>query len=108
MAVTFHRTQVLLEPEQHRALSALARREGRSMSDLLREIVRRELARREQELEAKKRQWLEGLERIEQRKQEMLARRGGKPIDIDVVQLINEARDERIDQILGIDRELSD
>jgi 7,8-dihydro-6-hydroxymethylpterin-pyrophosphokinase len=78
------------------------------MSDLLREIVRRELARREQELEAKKRQWLEGLERIEQRKQEMLARRGGKPIDIDVVQLINEARDERIDQILGIDRELSD
>ena len=45
---TLYRAQILLEPEQHRTLTAIAQREGRSISDLVREIVRQHLAEREQ------------------------------------------------------------
>jgi predicted DNA-binding protein len=40
---TLHRAQILLETEQHQALADLAEQEGRSVSDLVREIVRRHL-----------------------------------------------------------------
>lgn len=39
MTKTFSRMQILLEPEQQKALAALAERQERSISDLLREIV---------------------------------------------------------------------
>lgn len=41
------RTQILLEPSQHRSLYELARAEGRSMSDLVREAVAQYLVERE-------------------------------------------------------------
>ncbi len=34
-----YRTHLLLDPDQHKALAQLARREGRSISELTREIV---------------------------------------------------------------------
>ena len=40
------RLQILLNPEQHRALKEIARQEKRSLSDLLREMVDRQLAAR--------------------------------------------------------------
>jgi len=43
------RTQILLEPEQHQALTEIAQREGRSLSDLLREIAAEYLARQDQD-----------------------------------------------------------
>jgi predicted DNA-binding ribbon-helix-helix protein len=43
------RTKILLEPEQHRALTEIAQAEGRSLSDLLREIVADHLAHRDQD-----------------------------------------------------------
>lgn len=46
---TLHRAQLLLEPEQHEALAEIAAREGRSISDLVREIVRQHLAERDEE-----------------------------------------------------------
>jgi hypothetical protein len=46
---TLHRTQLLLEAEQYEALAEFAEQEGRSISDLVREIVRRHLAERDQE-----------------------------------------------------------
>lgn len=39
-----HRTQILLETEQHQALAAIARRQNRSLSDVVREMLDRELA----------------------------------------------------------------
>ena len=39
-----HRTQLLLEEWQYEALRARAEREGRSLSDLIREILRTSLA----------------------------------------------------------------
>lgn len=42
----WHRTQLLLEPEQYEALAKIAEQEGRSLSGVVREIVRRHLAER--------------------------------------------------------------
>jgi len=44
--VKVDRLQILLNPEQHRALKEIARQEKRSLSDLLREMVDRQLAER--------------------------------------------------------------
>jgi predicted DNA-binding ribbon-helix-helix protein len=57
---TLHRAQLLLESEQHQALSEIAEQEGRSISDLVREIVRQHLAERRQQT-----QQLTALEAIE-------------------------------------------
>ena len=43
-----YRTQILLEPEQHRILTEIARREKRSLSDVIREMVDQQIARRKQ------------------------------------------------------------
>jgi len=43
-----YRTQILLEPEQHRILTEIARQEKRSLSDILREMVDKQIAEREQ------------------------------------------------------------
>ncbi|HKP51093.1 MAG TPA: ribbon-helix-helix protein, CopG family [Chloroflexia bacterium] len=42
MGERLYRTQILLEPEQHKALAELAKREGRSISDVVREILGRD------------------------------------------------------------------
>jgi len=41
---TTYRAQILLEPEQHQALAEIALRQNRSLSDLVREMLDRELA----------------------------------------------------------------
>ena len=46
MPERLYRTQILLEPEQQRVLAEIARREGRSDSDLVREMIRAQLAQR--------------------------------------------------------------
>lgn len=40
------RTQILLQPEQHKALVKIARDEGRSLSDLVREMLAKQLEER--------------------------------------------------------------
>ena len=42
----YHRTQLLLDPEQHHDLEQIARREGRSLSDVVREMIDAQLAQR--------------------------------------------------------------
>ena len=41
-----YRTQILLEPEQHKFLTEIARQEKRSLSEVLREMVDKQLAER--------------------------------------------------------------
>lgn len=46
-----HRTQILLEQDQHKALTAIAQRENRSLSDVVREMLQKQLeARKKMEL----------------------------------------------------------
>jgi len=42
----YHRTQVLLDREQHQALEEIARKERRSLSDVVREMLDAQLAER--------------------------------------------------------------
>jgi predicted CopG family antitoxin len=51
----YHRTQLLLDPGQHQDLEQIARRENRSLSDVVREMIGTQLAerkRREMEIAA--------------------------------------------------------
>jgi len=41
-----YRTQILLEPEQHALLAEIARQEKRSLSDVVREMLARQIAER--------------------------------------------------------------
>jgi len=41
-----YRTQILLEPEQHKALAEIAHQEKRSLSDIIREMVDKQIAER--------------------------------------------------------------
>lgn len=99
MGQPLHRTQVLLEPQQHRELTRIAAEEDRSLSDLLREIVRRDLERRRAQDEADLRTRIAALERIREHRRQALAERGGRPIELDPAELIREARDERTEEI---------
>ncbi len=95
------RTQILLEPEQYRALVELARLEGRSLSELLRELVRDYLAQRDQAADMIRARQMAALERIRQHRQAVLERRGGVPLDIDVAALVAAVREERDADILA-------
>ena len=58
MQTTKYRAQILLEPEQHQALAELAQRENRSISDVVREILR---------------EWLESQEDLQRWEQRRIA-----------------------------------
>lgn len=95
MAGRLHRTQILLEPDQHRALANIARREGRSISDVVREMVRQQLQERTELQAAELRRQLEALERIREHRRQVLAQRNGRALDVDVLSLIHEMRGKR-------------
>jgi len=44
-----HRTQILLDPEQHQELVEMANQEKRSLSDLIREMLQKQLKAHKQE-----------------------------------------------------------
>ena len=71
---TLHRAQLLLEPEQHQALAEIAKQEGRSISDLVREIVRKHLTERAQE--AQLASTLQAIERLSQIRARLREERG--------------------------------
>lgn len=49
MTLNYTRTQILLEPEQHRRLQEIARREKRSFSDVVRDMLARQITERTQQ-----------------------------------------------------------
>ncbi|MDQ5824336.1 MAG: ribbon-helix-helix domain-containing protein [Chloroflexota bacterium] len=95
MVGKLYRTQILLEPEQHQELSAIAKREGRSVSELIREFVQNELEQRKAEQSATIKRRLEALEGIRQFREEVLCENNGQPVDFDIVEAINKGREEQ-------------
>jgi len=93
MSTKKHRAQLLLEPGQHEALAEIAGRRGESISRVVREAVAEYLAR--QEGDALLRQRLAALERIRAHRAAVLKQHGGKPLEIDVVELIRQMREGR-------------
>ncbi len=95
MSRTLYRAQVLLEIEQQAQIAELAHQQGRSFSDLVREIVQKYLD--EQEKLYHERQ--SAYEQLQAHRAEMLARRNGQALVLDVATLINELREERDDEL---------
>ena len=85
---TFYRAQILLEPEQHHALSELAQREGRSISDLVRESVQIYLAERDREAQRERR--MKALDALTEIRERIRIRHGILSVD-----LVAEMREER-------------
>ena len=94
MSKAKYRAQILLEQEQHTALAEIAHRQNRSISELTREIVAQYITQQDENL----RQRLDVIEQIKQHR-EMLARRGGRHIEIDITALIEAAREERSNEL---------
>ena len=76
---TLHRAQLLLESEQHQALAEIAEQEGRSISDLVREIVRQHLA--ERQLQTQQLAALQALEQLAQIRARLQEEHGMYPGD---------------------------
>ena len=85
---TLYRAQILLEAEQHQALAQMARDEGRSLSDLVREIVKQHLAQQEQETRLQ--QELEAIQALARIREQLRAEYGTCP-----AHLLEEVRAER-------------
>lgn len=100
-----YRAQILLEPEQHKKLTEIAASEGRSVSDVVREAVAEYVVAKTQEDQWERRR--RGLEIIRQHREEMLRKRGGKPIEINVVELIHQMREERENELLSAIEDLA-
>ena len=84
---TLQRVQVLLDSKQRQMLRTIARREKRSMSAVLREILDRGLAQRE----ADKHQWKRALSQLQKLREASQVVYEGN--------LLNEAREERERQL---------
>ena len=90
------RVNLMLERRQREALERIARKKGRSVSDLVREYVTQGI----ESENSPQQERLEALENARALTQRILKRRGGKPIS-DAVDIIKQMREERDDELLG-------
>ena len=102
MADRMHRTQILIEPEQHAQLVNLAKEQERSISDIIREIVGQYLADRTEDVRWQGR--FTQLKRARELRESIREERGGKPIDLNLVNELNEIRQQRDKDLLMMDR----
>lgn len=102
--MNLQRTHILLDPNQKKTLEEIAKRQGRSVSDLTRELIEKGIKQlnRERELEIQKR--LEALDQAHQVRELILREREDAPIEVDLVKVLREMREERDGTILGRDR----
>ncbi len=103
MAEHLRRTQTLLEPEDYDRLADLARREGRSLSSVVREIVHDALGPREERRRSpeERQRLLAQLEEVRRDREALLAARGGVLLEMDAADLIRVGREERDREILA-------
>lgn len=95
MSERLYRAQLLIEQGQRKTLAQIARQEGRSLSDVARELIRLGLEARNDTPEMRWRRRDRALEQAAQLRAAILRRRGGRPLDIDVADLIRSMREER-------------
>jgi len=90
------RVNLMLERRQREALERIARKKGRSVSDLVREYVTQGI----ESENVPQQERLEALKNARVLTKRVLKRRGGKPLS-DAVEVINQMREERGDELLG-------
>ncbi len=86
------RTQLLLEREQHETLAEMAKKQGRSISDVVREIIREHLA--EQEDASQRQRDIRALEDLAKIRQRIEEEHG--VLEGDLLEQIREERDEEL------------
>jgi len=106
MSERLYRAQILIEQKQRKTLAQIARAEGRSMSDVARELIRLGLEARNDSPEARWRRREKALERAAQLRAEIRERNGGKPLELDSVALLQSAREERDAAIIQAAKDL--
>ena len=94
MDTRLHRTQLLLDPAQHKLLARLARQKKRSLSDVAREALALGLQALTGSPEAHWKRRTTALGRADRLRQTMRRRRG-RPLQVDIAALIDETREER-------------
>lgn len=99
-----YRAQILLDPQQHRVLRDIARRQRRSISSVVRDLISNQLLELKEKEDNQIRHHLAVIDRIEEHKRVVLARRGKRPIVADIAGIIKSNRDERDGNILNEDQ----
>jgi hypothetical protein len=98
--MTLKRTHILLEPEQQRRLTEIAHLEGRSVSDLARELIQQGLENRQTEYTQEQQRRLAALENA-RRVRRAIHEAGSEAIyQADLVELIHKMRQERDDELI--------
>lgn len=94
---TLYRAQILLEPGQHQALTEIAQREGRSISDLVREIVGEHLVERDREV--RRQRELQAIEELTHIRKQIQEQQG--VYHVDLVAEVREERDQDMERVWG-------
>ena len=94
-----HRVKIFLDHKLLSALLKIARKEGASISEIIRTELKEWLTERQEQDMLNKR--LKDLQVIENHRQEILARRGGKPMDFDAAEMIERMRTERNNELMA-------
>ena len=94
-----HRVQIFLDDELLRKLAKIARKKGTSISEIIPTAVKEWLTGCQEQDMLNKR--LEDLQVIENHRQEILARRGGKLLDFDAAEMIERMRTERANELMA-------
>jgi len=94
---TLHRTQVLLEPEQHQALAQISRQRDRSISDLVREAVHQYLKQIDEEVLLRKE--LEAIEKLTHLRKR-LETQYGLLDEENLLAIIRDERDEELESVM--------
>ncbi len=90
------RVNLMLERRQREELERIARKKGRSVSDLVREYVTQGI----QNENTPQQERLEALENARTLTKRVLKRRGGKPVS-DAAEMIDQMREERGNELPG-------
>jgi predicted DNA-binding protein len=94
---TLYRAQLLLGEAQHEALARIAEEQGRSLSDLVREIVRQYLADREDQAKSLAAQ--RSMERLSQIRSRLREEKGVYPGD--PLAEVRDEWDQEVERVLG-------
>lgn len=97
MAERYYRAQILLEPDQHGHLREIAKREGRSISDIAREMIERGLRDREKDRQSRLQQGIKALEQLAQIQRQVFEKHG--VYQGDLISEVRSERDKALDEI---------
>jgi hypothetical protein len=97
MGERYHRSQLLLEPEQHERMRRIAEREGRSISDVARGLIGIGLKALARDEKARTHRRAKALEQLSEIREAALARHG--IYEGDLVAEVRSERERNLDQV---------